>query len=390
MTGKKKLLVLSSTFPRWKNDPLPPFVYELSRRLTDKFDVTVLAPSFPGAKDFEVMDKMKVHRFHYFLRPLERLAGSGGILPTLKKNPLYYLVVPFFLFGEYFALKKLAKELKPNLIHAHWVIPNGITAFLVNKNIEIPYVVTSHGSDIMGIKGMGLIQKMILNNAKHITVVSTALKQEILKKAGSDITVDVIPMGVDRNLFKPSAKDLSIRKKYGIHDLFLLYVGRFAYEKGVDRLIQLMPGILKERPEAKLMLIGSGKMETELKKNAIKLGIEDNIIFIGPVRNDDLPKYYATADIFIGLSRREGFGLSFVEAGMCGCWLIGTKVGGIPDIIIDKSNGSLIKTKKLDFIEGSIISNILKCNKYDKRKQSLYFKKFDWKNIAAKYKDVLN
>ena len=63
---KKKILVFASTFPRWKNDTIPPFVYELSKRLTKDFKVYVLAPMYPGAKKYEVMDKMKVHRFNYF------------------------------------------------------------------------------------------------------------------------------------------------------------------------------------------------------------------------------------------------------------------------------------------------------------------------------------
>ena len=75
----KKILVMASTFPRWANDVNPVFVYELSKRLTSEFDVSVLAPSFPGSKSFEVMDNMKVHRFRYFFKRFEKLAGSGGI-----------------------------------------------------------------------------------------------------------------------------------------------------------------------------------------------------------------------------------------------------------------------------------------------------------------------
>ncbi len=109
---KKKLLVVSSTFPRcqesmilehdqeqqfltWRNDTIPPFVYELSKRLTDDFDVYVLAPHYPGAKTFEIMDNMKVYRFRYFLEKYQKLAGNTAILPTLKKNKLFYFQVPF-------------------------------------------------------------------------------------------------------------------------------------------------------------------------------------------------------------------------------------------------------------------------------------------------------
>ena len=95
--NKKKLLVTTSTFPRWENDTDPPFVYELSRRLANSFDITVLAPNYPGALTREEMSGIQVHRFRYFFKKLEILAGSEGILPTLKKNVLFNFLVPFFL-----------------------------------------------------------------------------------------------------------------------------------------------------------------------------------------------------------------------------------------------------------------------------------------------------
>ncbi len=150
---KKKLLVFASTFPRWKNDTIPPFVYELSKRLTKDFDVSVLAPAYPGAKCFEVMDKMKVHRFHYFFKKYEKLAGSGGILPTLNSNKWFYFQVPFFMMNEFFALWKLTRKIRPDIIHAHWIIPQGFVAGLVKNITGVPYVVTSHGGDIYGLQG---------------------------------------------------------------------------------------------------------------------------------------------------------------------------------------------------------------------------------------------
>ena len=88
---KKNLLIVTSTFPRWKNDTDPPFVFELAKRLTDAFNITVLAPNYPGALADETVEEIKIHRFRYFLKKFEILAGSEGILPTLKKNRLFYL-----------------------------------------------------------------------------------------------------------------------------------------------------------------------------------------------------------------------------------------------------------------------------------------------------------
>lgn len=392
MKEKKKLLVFASTFPRWQNDTLPPFVYELSKRLTDEFDVHVLAPSFPGSKDFEIMDKMKVHRFHYFLKNYEKLAGSGGILPALKKNPLFYFQVPFFMLGEYFALKRTIKEIKPDRIHAHWIIPQGWIVSLLSKKYDVPYVVTTHGGDIFGLQGTTLtkIKKTTLQNAKAITVVSNAIKKETLEKIDSSLKIDVIPMGVDSKLFNPNKKDLLIKRKYNISGPFLLFVGRLAEKKGVKYLIDAMPEVLKENPKTKLMIIGNGPLENELRQQARNLNIEKNMIFMGAIQNRLLPKYYATADIFIGPSitaksgDTEGFGLTFVEAGMSGCWLIGSNVGGISDIIKNKENGFLVKEKNPEDLAKKITRSL----KINKQKKGL-LNKFDWKIISERYGGVL-
>jgi len=387
---KKKLLVFASTFPRWKNDTLPPFVYELSKRLTDEFDVSVLAPSYPKAKDFEIMDKMKVYRFHYFFKRYEKLAGSGGILPTLKKNPLFFFQVPFFMLGEYSALKKAVKEIKPDIIHAHWIIPQGWVASKIKKKFDVPYVVTSHGSDILGLKGFIGIKKSTLENAKKITVVSNYLKEEIVKTINSSLKnkIEVIPMGIDTELFNLNKKELSIKKKYKINGPFLLFVGRLAPEKGIDLLIEAMPKVVENDPKTKLLVIGDGTMKEQLVSRVKELRIEKNIIFMGWRDNKKLPKYYATADIFVCPSRREGLGLTFVEAGLCGCNLIGSDIGGISDVI-NRTNGLLTKPKDSIDIANKIIS-LIKNPIRDKNKiRKELINKFDWSIIAKKYGEML-
>src|SRR3989338_9135663 len=104
-TGRltSKILVTATTFPRWKNDTEPAFVYELSRRLAKKgHDITVLAPHHKGAKKFEIMDGMKVYRFQYFWpSSLEKLCYDGGILPNLRKYIIAKIEVPFLLLTEF-------------------------------------------------------------------------------------------------------------------------------------------------------------------------------------------------------------------------------------------------------------------------------------------------
>jgi len=152
---RPRVLVLTSTFPRWENDSEPAFVFELSRRLCPFFDVTVLSPRTPDSKLQETMAGLKVVRFPYFFQSWEKLAmHGGGILNKLKTNPFYYLLVPFFLLGQLFALVRLLQNEKFALIHAHWLIPQGVVAAigLILTRQRIPLVCTSHGGDLFALR----------------------------------------------------------------------------------------------------------------------------------------------------------------------------------------------------------------------------------------------
>jgi len=389
---KKKLLVFTSTFPRWKHDTNPPFVYELSKRLTDKFDISVLAPHYPMAKEYEVMDKMRVHRFRYFFEKHEKLACDGGILPNLKKNKLFFLQVPFFLIAAFFALRMQIKENRPDVIHAHWIIPQGLIAALLKIFYGVPFVVTSHGSDVSGIKGFGFFKNFILENADRITVVSSSLKKELLSKVNPRLKVDIIPMGVDSKLFTPRKRNSLIRKKYKISGHFLLFVGRLSPEKGINYLISAMQEISKSFSDAKLLVVGSGSVEPELKEYANRLELNKNILFVGNIPNEKLPEYYATADIFVSPSIREGFGLTFVEAQLSGCVPVGTSVGGIKDIIENGKTGLLCKPCDAEDLAKKVI--FLMENLEDRKKISenakINAKRFEWNVISKKFNEILS
>lgn len=185
MSKLPRILVLTSTFPRWENDPEPAFVYELSRRVADEYNITVLAPRSPGAKDQETMDGMRVIRFPYFLRSRENLAThSGGILGRLKANPVNYLLVPFFLLGQLLALIKLLRQEQFDIVHSHWIIPQGLTAVaaLALTRHKILLICTSHGGDLYGLQGrlFEKLKRWIINHSQAITVVSRAMKDKLL------------------------------------------------------------------------------------------------------------------------------------------------------------------------------------------------------------------
>ncbi|CAK8721603.1 Glycosyltransferase [Candidatus Electrothrix gigas] len=391
----RKLLVVTSTFPRWKNDSDPPFVYELSCRLAERYIVTVHTPHYPGAETKERLDGMQIHRFRYFFSPMEKLAGSIGILPTLEQNKWYYGVVPFFLLAQFVSLLLLVRKIRPDVIHAHWVIPQGFIAVLVKMITGVPVVVTAHGTDVFGLQGIlfKTIKRFTLQRVQSIVAVSSAIANVLTEFLSLTSKPVVIPMGVDSEIFHPNKRDHKVRTKYAVKDYLLLYVGRLTEKKGVQYLIDAMLPVLRDIPNVKLLIVGGGEFDDKLRAQVLRLGLGEHVYFAGRCPNAKLPAYYASADIFISPSITEGFGLTFVEAAMSGCLLIGTDTGGIQDIIKDGETGFLVSEKSSAALADAILYAIhhkLEINTLKAKSRAVCIENFDWKLIARKYSNILN
>ena len=122
----------TSTFPRWQGDTEPAFVFDLCLGLQQRgLQVDVLAPHANGAKHHETIAGMGIYRYRYFFTRLQSLAYNGGVLANLKRNPLNYLLVPMMLLSQAVALRRLLKSTDYHVVHAHWIIPQGLVAAIV-------------------------------------------------------------------------------------------------------------------------------------------------------------------------------------------------------------------------------------------------------------------
>jgi glycosyltransferase involved in cell wall biosynthesis len=159
-----------------------------------------------------------------------------------------------------------------------------------------------------------------------------------------------------------------------------------------------MPEVISKIPSVKLLVVGAGEEKAQLKQLSAALHLDGNVIFTGPLPNPDLPQFYAAADIFIGPSIRtregdtEGFGLTFVEAGMSGCILIGSKVGGITDIIEDGRTGYLVAEKNPAAIAAAVLTAIGRQDEWPAmtaRIRHALVSRFDWQLVARGYAEIL-
>ncbi len=352
--AKLSLLVLASTVPRGPEDSTPGFVLDLSKHLRSWFHVMVLTPAVRGASESEQMEGVEVRRFRYFWpRSLERLA-DGAILENLRHKRWLFVEAPFLLLFELIAAYRWARAIRPAVIHAHWFVPQGLVAVIVGWLLKIPVVITSHGGDIYGLPGRlwGALRKALASRCAAVTVVSHDMAANlpgVTSRTGEAPVV--LPMGVETSKFHPARRDEAIRQELSIKGPFILFVGRLAEKKGVQYLLEAMPGVLRDFPECALVIVGDGPLRGQLEALADELGIGPNVKFVGGVAHKELPRYCATADVFVGPSvvaksgDTEGLGVVFAEAIASGCTVVATSVGGTADILIDGQTGVLVEEK---------------------------------------------
>ena len=387
-----RILVVTSTFPRWQGDTEPAFVYELCRRLHCLgADIDVLAPHTQGAKTMEVMDGINVYRYRYCPERLEILAYRGGILANLKRG---FLVVPFFLVFQGIAVWKRLRKEKYDLVHSHWIIPQGFVCVLANllsvRRNRKPVVCTSHGGDLYALRGQpfNAIRDFVMEKLAHLCVVSRAMKETCIAGGVRPERISVLPMGVDLRLtFIP-------RANVARRDHRLIFVGRLVEKKGIVYLIDAVAIIKKAVPAIELLLVGDGPELPALKQKIKLLGLEQNVTLTGSLRNTELPPVYSSAVVFVMPSvvarngDQEGLGLVLVEAMGCGCAVVASDLPAIHDIVKHGQNGLLARPGDVVDLTDKIM-HLLKDRELRERLvengREDVCKRFDWDETAAQY-----
>jgi len=392
MGTKKRVLVLTSTFPRWEGDSEPPFVFELCRRLGDKFDILVLAPRTSGAARFEKMASIDVVRFPYFFPRWEKLAYQGGILANLKQSRLRFGLLPFFFVAQIFALYRILSRHRIDLIHAHWLIPQGLSAAITGLLMRgmPPLVCTSHGGDLLGLNGWPLasVKHWVIRWSSRLTVVSNAMMASALALGARPERLHVISMGVDaQTLFTPDVTTMRADKE-------LLFVGRLVEKKGITFLLDAMPEILRRQPGTLLSIVGDGPLKDMLQQQVQRLGIAHAVTFKAALPNVDLPALYRRAAVFLAPSiitergDQEGLGLVLVEALACECPVVASDLPAIRDVVSHGKTGVIVPQKNPAAIADAVVGLLMAP---DSRREMAHsgrehvMRHFNWDAVASRY-----
>lgn len=346
--------MVTSNFPRWPGDSTTPFILHLAQDLSQLgWDVQVLAPHAPGARVAESMGGVPVTRFRYLWpESLQTVCYQGGALVNLRRDRRNFLKLPFLVASEWAAVMSRLLRFRPDLVHSHWLLPQGLTSGLAARTLRIPHVATVHGGDVFALNGtvMRGCKKLALMLSDAVTVNSSATSQAVTQLASLHEKLIRIPMGASGLDCPDEAthRDLRARHRRGDGPL-LAFVGRLVEEKGVADLLHAVAMLAPTLPHVTAVIVGDGPELLALKRLATDLGIVDRIGFAGWIPAAEVPCYLRAADVFVGPSKHaadgwiEAQGLTFIEAMLAGTPVIATACGGIIDAVRHESTGLLIR-----------------------------------------------
>ena len=341
-----RVLVLSSVYPSASRPAFGVFVRERVRHLAARCEVCVVAPIawFPGNRwirgqavaatpQAEMQDGITVYHPRF------------PCVPTIGKaldGVLYFLrLLPFCLW--------LRRRFPFDVIDAHFTYPDGFAGVLLGKAFARPTVVTLRGSHDIHHAAYALRRVQIrwtLKAAARVVAVSAALR-EFAGELGIDPkSVRVVPNGVDPSRFRPTDRG-EARRRLGLpHDrTILLAVGNLTEGKGHHRLVELLPGLLTQRSDLLLVVVGAdptGRYGRWLETLTRERGLGDHVRLVGSRPHDEVPVWMAAADLFCLATRSEGWCNALLEALACGLPVVTTRVGGNAEVVRHDTDGFLV------------------------------------------------
>jgi glycogen(starch) synthase len=296
--------------------------------------VHVVTCDFPGAKDYEEVDGVHVHRFDSYKIPaLDFLAW----IFMMNSNMIQCAVNVINSQDGYF-----------DLIHAHdWLVAR---AALELKNCyRKPLISTIHATEAGRRKGIRNgyqksihnIESQLIHQSDGIICCSDYMAKQVCQLFNlPPEKVEIIYNGIDVSKFNFKVDSEKIKEKFAQRDeKIVLYVGRLVHEKGVHVLIGAVPKVLSQIPEAKFIIVGEGGMKESLMEEARYFNVDDKVLFTGFIDDETLKNLYKVSDVVVCPSLYEPFGIVALEAMAARTPVVVSDVGGLSEIVEHDKTG---------------------------------------------------
>lgn len=366
------ILMLTSSYPKWAGEATAPFIEEIAAGLVRRgHTVHVVLPYHPDLQRQQSERGVTLHPFRYAPHPALNVWGYAAALKSdvgLKGAAI--AAAPLALSAS---LIGLLKQLQPSpthtpfdLVHGHWVLPNGLPALLAARRAHLPLVVSLHGSDVYLAEkaaALSLAAATIFRNADGITACSGDLHQRALRLGAAVERTQTVPYGVDTSAFQPDpAAMLRVRAELGGAPTtpLVVSVSRLVYKKGLTYLIEAFVEVLARHPQAILVLGGYGDLREELERQVAQRGLTAAVRFPGQLSREQSAAMIGAADVHVVPSIRDQHGNMdglpnvLLEGMSAARPIVASRLAGIPDVIRDGEHGLLVPERDAPALAAAI------------------------------------
>jgi glycosyltransferase involved in cell wall biosynthesis len=376
----KKLLVIAPSFANENNIFIRGIFVKTQLESLKKYfkEITVIAPVLFS---FKILGKDKLCKNYSY-------DNIKVYYPRCFYTPVFNFKI--LIDNRFRVVENLIKKenIEFDLIHAHFAWPAGYIGVKLKEKYGVPFIVTVHGYDIYDLPFRDREWKekieYVLNAADYDITVSNS-NLECINKLNVKTPVKVIPNGFNCDLFYPrKINDCRKTLNFPPDKMIILTVGSLVEVKGHKYLIETMKEVAKQRKDVLCIIVGGGKLKGKLERQIRKAGLEDHVKLVGGRPHDEIPIWMNACDLFVLPSLSEGNPTVMFECLGCGKPVIGTKVGGVPEIITSEDYGFLVEPANPKALAEKILIALDK--EWDYEKILRYAERFTWERIA---KEVL-
>jgi len=365
-------------------------------RSLGELDLNVQALTSPKHQD-DSYDDVHIDGVHYMRSNVDNAAPTSGVAGQIRT-----------ILGTRKAIRRYLRNNPVQLIHAHSPCLNGLATI----GLDIPFVyemrsswedaAVSEGATTEGslrYRASRALETFVARRASGIVTICEGLKQELINRGIAQDRITVIPNAVPESMFEPpSATDTrELRDSLGLEGSRVIgYFGSFFHWEGVHVLVEAMPEILKSVPGAKLLLVGGGRFEGQLREQASGLGVDSSIIFTGRVPHTSMTAMYALANVMVfpRISNRLTemvTPLKPLEAMAQRVPVVASNVGGHLELIKDGETGFLFEKGSVSAMVSRIVDALdtrVAVDEIVGRAYAEVAKMRRWSDVSRKYLDV--
>ena len=368
--GRLRVVMLTSSYPLFAGDMTAPFIEEIATGIAARgHEVHVVLPNHPRLDRPEVERGVRLHPFA--VAPVRSWGAAWGYAGSLAGDVALtkgaVAIAPLALAGAVRALARVAREVRADIVQAHWAIPNGPPAAFVAKRTRTPLVISLHGSDVFVAERVPPARRAAgwaFGAARAVTACSGDLAERaVVLGADADWTT-VVPYGVNADQFTPvdDATRVMVRAWYGLPPgtPLLLCAGRLVYKKGFAVAVDAFARIAGAWPDARLVIAGDGPLDADLRAQAARLGIEERVVFAGRVDRTRHPLLVGACDLSLLPSVHDhrgnvdGLPNALLDALAAGCAVIASDVAGVGLAVTDGETGVLVPEGQPDALAGAM------------------------------------